>query len=362
MADNPFTPSFGSVPPLLAGRRELIDAVLGGLDSGPGDPNRVALFVGPRGTGKTALLTAIADEAGSRGWISANVTALDGLLEDIFERAVEAAAEFVPPAGGSRWTGVGLGGLSLTREVLTPTGNWRTRMNRLVDALAQHQVGLLITVDEATAATPGLRELVAVFQHFVRERRAVALLLAGLPRGVSELLQDEKISFLRRAFQHRLDAIPAPEVQETIRQTVELSGRDIDQQALRQATAAADGFAFLIQLIGYHMWRQHPDRPTVSVPDAAAGVDLARADMERMIFATSLAELSEVDRAFLEAMTPDPGASRLADVAQRLGVTPNYANQYRARLIERGLIAPRGRGRVGFDLPMLADYLRSQQS
>jgi hypothetical protein len=92
-----------------------------------------------------------------------------------------------------------------------------------------------------------------VFQHFVWERREVALLLAGLPQQVSALLRDKQVSFLRRAFQHRLE---------------------------------------------------------------------------------------------------------ISAVAARMGVTGNYANQYRARLIERGIIGQRGRGRIGFDMPMLRDYLR----
>ena len=40
-----------------------------------------------------------------------------------------------------------------------------------------------------------------------------------------------------------------------------------------------------------------------------------------------------------------------------MGVKSNYASQYRARLIEQGIIGERGRGRVGFDLPYFKEYL-----
>ncbi len=56
-------------------------------------------------------------------------------------------------------------------------------------------------------------------------------------------------------------------------------------------------------------------------------------------------------------MAADPGPSRIADVAKRMGVDVNYANQYRRRLIEAELIAPAGRGKVAFTLPYLRDYL-----
>ncbi|MDR0991264.1 MAG: ATP-binding protein, partial [Propionibacteriaceae bacterium] len=174
---------------------------------------------------------------------------------------------------------------------------------------------------------------------------------------VSELLVDKDVSFLRRAFQHRLDAIPNHEVREALKHTVELSGRVIDEEALTLAVEAASGFAFLIQLVGYHLWRQHPDRHQITVDDARDGIAFARADMATMIFDTTLKELTLNDRAFLQAMLPDTGSSRIQDIAERLGVTTNTANQRRARLIARGVISPRERGAVGFDIPMLRDYL-----
>jgi hypothetical protein len=63
MLNNPFTPTFGSEPVLLAGRERYIDDVLSGLKNRPGDPNRTTIFTEPRGSGKTVLLSRIASEA-----------------------------------------------------------------------------------------------------------------------------------------------------------------------------------------------------------------------------------------------------------------------------------------------------------
>jgi Mn-dependent DtxR family transcriptional regulator len=82
--------------------------------------------------------------------------------------------------------------------------------------------------------------------------------------------------------------------------------------------------------------------------------------MEKMIFKRTLDELSDADRTFLYAMSVDDGESRLSDVKDRMGVSTNYANQYRIRLIEQGVIGSRGRGKLGFEIPMLRDYLREQ--
>ena len=84
---NPFTPAFGSMPYALAGRGELIDDVLEGLANQVGDPNRCTIFIGPRGSGKTVLLRAIARYASVQGWISVSVSAKDGMLDKIRQLA-----------------------------------------------------------------------------------------------------------------------------------------------------------------------------------------------------------------------------------------------------------------------------------
>jgi hypothetical protein len=356
---NPFTPSFGSIPPFMAGRYRLIEEILKGLENGPGDPNRATIFIGARGCGKTALLIKISEAVSERGWIHANVTAVDGMLEDIIERTRESAAEFIEQKSGSRLTGINIAGLGLTRKIDdTPAGNWRTRMNALLDALEEKGIGLLITVDEVTIEFAEMRILAATFQHFVSERRNVALFMAGLPQNVSNLLQDKTISFLRRAYQHHLEPIPIYDVEETMRRTFEYSGRTIASVPLKTAAEATGGYPFLIQLIGYHIWRQHPEADEISNDDVEAGVDFARAVMNQMILETTIREISKTDLLFLRAMTEDNDVSTLTDIAERMGVTTNYANQYRKRLLEHGIVGVRGRGKLGFEIPMLRDYLR----
>lgn len=60
---NPFTPTFGSVPPFLAGREHILRDINRGFINGPGDPNLSTIFTGARGTGKTALLSLLSETA-----------------------------------------------------------------------------------------------------------------------------------------------------------------------------------------------------------------------------------------------------------------------------------------------------------
>lgn len=67
---NPFSPTFGAPPPVIAGRGGILDAIGDAFETGPTHPDYTALFVGVRGAGKTVLLDAVQDMARSRGWVT----------------------------------------------------------------------------------------------------------------------------------------------------------------------------------------------------------------------------------------------------------------------------------------------------
>jgi hypothetical protein len=361
MTGNPFTPTFGSEPLYLAGRERIVADFIEGLENAPGDPNRSTILVGPRGSGKTVLLVRIAEEAAQVGWISSRVTAAAGMLEDIIEQTQLNGREFLVPASRQHLTGIEFAGIGISREVAHEKQlGWRTRMTRLLDELQEHKVGLLIEVDEVSADEPELIRLSTAFQHFVSERRNVALLMAGLPGKVMDLLQHQKASFLRRSFQRVMEPLAQSEVEVAMRKTIEASGRTIDKEALVQAASSTEGFPFLVQLNGYHIWRQSPQKKRVSKQDVVDGLALAKADMDRMILTTTIGELSCRDLDFLVAMAQDASDSRIGLVAKRMGTSPSQASRHKRRLLALGLIEEKPLGALGFQLPLLREYLRDR--
>lgn len=358
---NPFTPTFGRVPAVLAGRGPLIREMEYALSyGGDGDPNLCSLFSGPRGAGKTALLSYLSSLSSEHGWIAANVTARPGMLEDIIERAIEAADDLVQDKSGVRVTAVNVSALfGITWEYREPSsGNWRTRMNKLLDTLGENNIGLLITIDEVDPALDELIDFAAIYQHFVREGRRVALFMAGLPGNVSALLSDKSTSFLRRAAQHRLGRIDDYDVRDAFRETIEDAGKKIDDAALDEVVLATDGFAYMMQLVGYRAWIASGDNECIGRDAAERGSFLAHNDFVAGVIRKTCQELSDGDMAFLEAMLPDGGEpSSMTDVARRMGKTPSYARVYRSRLLEQGVIAQAGRGYVRFDMPLLREFL-----
>lgn len=359
---NPFTPTFGRVPELMAGRLEIIEEMEQAFENGPGDPNLSAIYSGARGTGKTALLLYLSRVATARGWISVNVTALPGMLEDIVERTREAARGFVDVEAPARLRGLSLGQLLGVEwdNAEASQGNWRTRMTRMLEALNSQDIGVLITVDEVRPDLDEMIQLATVYQHFVGEERKVALLLAGLPGKVSTLVRSESVSFLRRASRHRLEGLSPADAAEGIRLTIEEGGRLIGPDALALAAAESQGFPYLMQLVGYHSWAQHPDDEEVSLSDVQTGVSLAHASFSERVLDATYYDLSPKDLLFLRAMLEDGEESRLADIARRLGAASNYTSTYKRRLVEQGVIGERGSSYVAFELPGFRAYLEEK--
>ena len=357
IAENPFTPTFGEVPAHMAGRTLLVNDLRRAFSSSKRHPNLTTIVTGARGTGKTALLSLAADEAEQRGWIAAKTVAIPGMLDDILITARRRASHLVSPEGGARISGIELGqlvGVDWEREKgLT---NWRNEMTDLLDCLDETGAGLLIVVDEVQPKLSEMVELAAVYQLFVMEGRKVALLMAGLPHNMLALEADKTVSFLRRAQRCQLGRVADGDVSQAMGRTIQEAGRTIEPGALEKAVRAADGFPFMMQLVGFRLWDQSPEAPEISQGDVEAGIALANEEFLDRIVRTTYEGLSNGDRAFLEAMTADDGPSSMRDIAKRLGKTPSYATQYKRRLLGQGVIEEGADGRVRFQLPLMSDF------
>lgn len=360
---NPFTPSFGKIPPMMAGRSDLFEDMAQAFDEGSGNPNLSTMLAGPRGTGKTAAIFALSRQASSQGWLAVNVSAVPGMLEDILQQTLRTAAQFVDQGSGARLKGVSLGQvLGIEWEPAQADElNWRSRMEDILDALSEYDIGLLITVDEVKPELDEMVQLASTYQHFVGEDRKVALVMAGLPSRVSSLVSDESISFLRRACRRNFGRIPDADVAEALRATIEEGGRTIGDEALDAAVEAIDGFPYMMQLVGYRTWAQHPAEKEITLQDVERGIEGARRDFRERVLDATYYDLSPGDMRLLEAMLADPRESRLVDLAERMGESSSYVSTYKKRLVEQGVIGERGRGMVAFELPGMREYLADRQ-
>ncbi|MHA3722322.1 ATP-binding protein [Leucobacter sp. HY1910] len=360
ITQNPFRPTAGAEPPQLIGRAGLLDEFSYGLHIRSGAPGLLTIFTGARGIGKTVMLGEAEDIARTRGWLVISETATTGFLGRIGEAMRSSSEELGPGPAVRRITGIGAAGFSITSQ-LPPAQQlgWRQVGEQLLHLLEEKRTGLVITLDEIHGANRDeLAQLAAFVQHFIRDGLPIALLFAGLPAAVSDLLNEGVATFLRRADRIDLHAAAVREVEDSYQETFANLEPPISREFVRKAATSTGGYPFLIQLVGYHLWQMAEAK---SGPLEEVDVDLALAAAHRrntrVVLAAALATASPKDLDFLRAMSEDDGPSNTADIGRRLGAARNTIGNYRARLIDAGLVQPAGRGLLEFAVPGLREYV-----
>ena len=360
---NPFKPTAGGEPPLLIGRERVVRDFDKGLDNGVGAPGRIMLITGARGTGKTVMLTVLGDKARAHKWDVIEETASDGLCERLVSELCSKDSlidklTFAPSitiAGAS----VSLGEAELSPKRMPET--LRKAMSARLDALEKRDAGLMISIDETQAASRAdLIAIATAIQHQIREKRNVSIVFAGLPQMISDLFDDEVITFLRRARTNVLANVPIDEVKESFAQTFEDSGMSLDTSLVEKAAVATAGYPYMIQLVGYYIWDAADAREStvISKEDVNEGIREARVDLDNAVCVPELHGLSKNDKAYLEAMAVSDGPSGTSEVAKRMGRSAKYAATYRKRLLDAYVIRQTDRGEVDFAVPFSREYLR----
>ena len=107
--------------------------------------------------------------------------------------------------------------------------------------------------------------LATALQHVIRdqdltntpdsEKKGIAFAFAGLPSIVDDLTGNDVLTFLRRSQRRILKEIPLLEVRDAYASVVSKSGKEIPEEIALDAARKAGGHPYMIQLVGYYMWR-----------------------------------------------------------------------------------------------------------
>ncbi len=360
--DTIFSPAFGNRPTYLVGRERALEGLRMGLESMPGSKERSTILLGQRGSGKTVLLWELADQAADMGFVVASPTIVsDGMLSRIVEKVQDSGRRYMPEtphvSGGSIGAFGFEVGLEFSREV-QETKSDQFKLTQLVRKLSGQGRGVLILIDELQANSPDVRELVSVYQELIGEGLDVALVMAGLPGAVSATLNDKVLTFLNRAKKVTLAPLSTMDVEAFYESAFKKLGVKTTKSQTRQAAQAAQGSPYLMQLVGHGIVLRTGEG-SISDESFEAAVASAEEEFENDVCETTLAALSEMDVKFLVAMAEnDELESTTASIAERLGVANDYAQKYRKRLIDAGVIESSGWGRIRICVPLLGDYLR----
>lgn len=301
------------------------------------------------------MLNAVEDTAKERGWLTISEdTTNRGLLFRILKAANSLLLDLDPHRSSGRIAAFKVAGVGVDFERYPrpePSQDLRAVLTQLADLLAENGSGLLITIDEMQGASrDDIRQFGSVLQHVTRrEERPVAFVGAGLPDIEDRFLSGKAETFLQRCSRRDIGPLDNQAAATAIAIPIQDRRASIPPKALNAAVQAVSGYAFMTQLVGFHMWKAAANPYAgITTQEAAIGIEEAERQMARLVLAPIWKNLSHVDRQFLLAMAHDPGESKIADVADRLGKSLGYAAVYRRRLMRAGMITPVRKGWITF--------------
>lgn len=372
---NPFKPTAGKMPPILIGRQSIIDDFKEGLENGAGAPGRLMLITGQRRYGKTVMLTELGRVAKAAGWEVISETASEGMCDRLASALVRPGMKLrgvnvQPSIGVPGILNASLGGASFSVDQVALT--LREVVNQRLAKMPRGK-GIVFTIDEAQAASMAdMVALATTIQHVIRDedmrdvsdsdKHGVAFVFAALPSLMDELLHERVLTFLRRSVQHDLGLVAYPDVRSAYIEVVREGGLAIDSEVAELAAEASDGYPYMIQLVGYYMWRAAEVRGSKEIEEADViqGKKDALVLLDDAVCAPLFDGLTAAQKLFVKAVAKEaPQPAKVSEIANRAHRSASWVSKYRASLIKERVVESAGYGLVRLSASHLAEYVQS---
>jgi chromosomal replication initiation ATPase DnaA len=355
--NNPYNPSFGQKPERFIGRDSIIFEILNALDN-YNSPWRTSLLIGVRGSGKTALLTDLAESVKKNEVLIVSVTPDGQLLNDILSCLYDKMPKTLRSAF-KRVSTVSIGNLSVTfgNDQSAPefTKNFRYQITKMLEELKKKKYKVMFLLDESQKHSEEMRMFISTYQHLIRESFDVSLVMAVLPNVISDILNDNVLTFLRRAKQVTLENVAYSAVWQEYTEMIK-KHFDVTDETIQEAAASTKGYPYLIQLVGYYLWEflHRGENENVALQKC---INESKIMMFQNVHKLLYRELSAGDKEFVKAMAVDEKVSSFSSILERTNRTKNHVSTYRIRLIDSGYIRGVGYGKLEFSIPYTREFI-----
>lgn len=343
--NNPFTLSFGKKPLQYVSRISQTNMIIANF-SAEEPSNQIYLITGVRGSGKTVMMTGIANEMRNREeWIVVELNPTRDLLQSLAGKLYslpEMHAHFVHAK-----LDLSMLGLGVSIENAAPVADIESAIERMLTEIHNSNKRLLITVDEVTNCEY-VRVFASSFQIFLRQEYPIFLLMTGLYENVYNLQNEDSLTFLYRAPKMILEPLNYTAVR---KQYMDIF--DLDMEAAGEMTGLTKGYPFAFQVLGYLCWE---NRGVKTLEEILPEYDQY---LEEYVYDKIWSELSDLDRKILIEMS-ESGETKVKKIREKLEMKSELFSVYRERLKRKGVLDTSKYGEVSFILPRFAEFVMTR--
>ena len=341
MKQNPFSIIFGRIPGQLVSRTAQMEEVVSSFRAEE-PSSMVYMITGVRGSGKTVFMNEVAETLRPLDdWICISLNPETDLLQNMASKlcSEDVLAKIFQRAR----INLSLFGLGLEVRDAAPVANLETAIEKMTETLMHHGKKILITIDEVSS-TPEMRKFAGEYQVLIGRGMPVYLLMTGLFENINRLQNEKTLTFLYRAPKLWLKPLNVGIMTEKYMKIFGIS----EDHALQMARLT-NGYPYAFQVLGYFTWKHDGD-------DAAAHSEY-QLYLDEYVYDKIWSELSAKDQKILYGLAVNK-SRRVGDVISELGMKENEINQYRTRLIRKGILNGDTRGILQFNLPGFDRYVR----
>ncbi|MBK0041557.1 MULTISPECIES: ATP-binding protein [unclassified Leuconostoc] len=354
MVNNPYNPAFGAVPTYYVTNSWISDKFLSGLDNLT-DKWRETIVTGIRGSGKTTVISDIIGKSATRD----DVVVISGNAgtSDLLPEIVAGMQRKLPRLPKLKTLGVKLPAIfDLGFEMPTKSASFRYDIEDMLTFAQTQGVTVVIAIDEVQKHSEALRDYVAAYQQWKMQKLPVATILAGLPSAINDMLNDDVLTFFKRANQIKLAAL---DEQDILTNYAQVFGDRVPFTLINAMAEGAANYAFMFQLIGFNVWLMNKTAYTKDDIDSA--LEVSKRGLFKAVYEPMITDLSQNDqrviRASLAAM--DGKVIVYAKLRELSGMNENSISTYRLRLINAEILTIAGRGLLKYKQPYFKEFLES---
>jgi len=339
MNSNPFTLVFGKCPKLIIERpfeeKQIIESF-----SNQEINQQIYLISSVRGSGKTVLMTEIADfYKKDKNWIVISINPEKDMLESLLSKLYSVSGNLLKNLNiNLSFFNIFTIGVNLENKIT----DIETAIIKVLEHLNKMNKRVLITIDEVTNSQY-MKVFASSFQIFVRENLPIFLLMTGLYENIRNLQNEKNLTFLYRAPRMQLSPLNINLIAIQYAKVFNLS----KEESLKMAKLTS-GYAFAFQILGYLTFKNNSDYKSVH--------DEYLVFLEEYSYNKIWSELSQIDKKILYNMAIN-NSSNIKDIMSLLDMDNNHFNPYRKRLIDKGVLKSDTRGTLSFSLPLFKEFI-----
>ena len=344
IVNNPFNISFGEEPTELIQRTEEYTEIINNFKSDTSS-SKALIISGPRGTGKTVLLSQIKkafDEYDD--WITVDLNPFTNMLENLASKLYDKGK--LKKLFLNHEFNFSFHGLSFSISGKDPITNVNTLLEVMLKYLKEKNKKVLILIDDI-ASNDNVKAFIYSYQSFLRDSYNIFLLMTGLFENISELENSNNLTFLLRTPKIFLKNLNLRAITISYENIFNLN----TDEALK-LTKLTNGYAYGYQLLGNLLYKNNTNKISKKI---LSDYDIS---LEDNVYGKIWSQLSDKDKDLCYSICE---SNKVSDILTKTNLNNSTLQVYKKRLEKQGIIDTSTRGKITFVLPRFKEFVEFQK-